>query len=537
MNANPPETSPIAQPNPIVRFLRWFFCARTLGRLFFAFLALVTLVALFYLEEHWRGKRAWENYRAGAAVRHQHLDYEYFVPPAVPDEQNFAMTPSLAYLYDFLPGTQTWRDTNAYARNEKAKTITYELSKRKGFDLGSGRFSRWENGERTDLIALLGTNRDAPPSGAATSPATQAEAAAIILDLLHQTFDPTLEELRAASRRPYCRFNVKYDAVPMPAILLPHLATIKSTAQKLSWRADAELVLGRTNEAFADLTLGLYVGDAVKGEPILISHLVRIACRAILTRVIWDGLAAHQWSDAQLQQLEAGLAKDDLMADTERAILAEQAAFAVRTIEQVMARGNKFYLDDVFESKWKCKPLHVLMPTGWLYFEMINMCQFYDRYTTTFNEWRIGQRDTASVLARLTEEGQEFSKQTPLKAVLEHRFLSGLLLPAIGKVAPKSLLAQARIDQTRVACALERYYLANRSYPETLEALAPKFIQKLPADIMTGQPLLYRRETPQSFVLYSVGLNSKDDGGQVVVNKEGGVNVEQGDWVWRQPSP
>jgi hypothetical protein len=69
----------------------------------------------------------------------------------------------------------------------------------------------------------------------------------------------------------------------------------------------------------------------------------------------------------------------------------------------------------------------------------------------------------------------------------------------------------------------------------------PQFIAKLPHDLIGGQPLKYRRTNPPSsdsgaaggqFVLYSVGWNEKDDGGQVVSGKDRWANVEQGDWVW-----
>ena len=88
----------------------------------------------------------------------------------------------------------------------------------------------------------------------------------------------------------------------------------------------------------------------------------------------------------------------------------------------------------------------------------------------------------------------------------------------------------------RVACALERYRLAHGEYPETLDALAPQFIEKLPHDIINGQPLHYRRTDDGQFVLYSVGWNETDDGGKVVLTKGGSVDREKGDWVWQYPA-
>ncbi len=58
---------------------------------------------------------------------------------------------------------------------------------------------------------------------------------------------------------------------------------------------------------------------------------------------------------------------------------------------------------------------------------------------------------------------------------------------------------------------------------------------KIPHDIIGGQPLHYRVTNDGQFVLYSVGWNEKDDGGVVVLAKDGTVDINQGDWVWRYP--
>ena len=88
----------------------------------------------------------------------------------------------------------------------------------------------------------------------------------------------------------------------------------------------------------------------------------------------------------------------------------------------------------------------------------------------------------------------------------------------------------------RIACALERFRLARGEYPASLDVLAPQFITKLPHDIIGGQPLKYRRSDDGQFVLYSVGWNEKDDGGQVELTESGRVDMDKGDWVWRYPA-
>jgi len=75
------------------RFMRWFFTRRNLRRMLILLAWTATVVALFYGEEHWRGRRAWTQYRQELERRGEQLDLNAFIPKPVPDEQNFAATP------------------------------------------------------------------------------------------------------------------------------------------------------------------------------------------------------------------------------------------------------------------------------------------------------------------------------------------------------------------------------------------------------------------------------------------------------------
>ena len=112
-----------------------------------------------------------------------------------------------------------------------------------------------------------------------------------------------------------------------------------------------------------------------------------------------------------------------------------------------------------------------------------------------------------------------------------------MLYQALERAHQKFALIQAQLDLACVACSLERHRLAHGQYPETLDALAPQLIDKLPHDLIDGQPLHYRRTDDGQFVLYSVGWNENDDGGVVGLHPESGiVDKEQGDWVWKYPA-
>jgi len=113
-----------------------------------------------------------------------------------------------------------------------------------------------------------------------------------------------------------------------------------------------------------------------------------------------------------------------------------------------------------------------------------------------------------------------------------YKILALMAYPALTKSAIRFAQVQTYADLAQVACALERYRLAHGGYPETLDALTPNYIDKLPHDVINGQPLHYRRTESGHFILYSIGWNEKDDGGQNAFTPKGLVDREKGDWVW-----
>ena len=127
--------------------------------------------------------------------------------------------------------------------------------------------------------------------------------------------------------------------------------------------------------------------------------------------------------------------------------------------------------------------------------------------------------------------------QARLKKVTPYNVLARLIFPSLGGAAEKFAYAQSSVNLARTAIALERYRLAHDSYPDSLDTLAPQFIEEVPRDVIGGGPLHYRRTDDGQFVLYSVGWNEKDDGGVVVLGKGSmpSVDINQGDWVWRYP--
>jgi hypothetical protein len=86
---------------------------------------------------------------------------------------------------------------------------------------------------------------------------------------------------------------------------------------------------------------------------------------------------------------------------------------------------------------------------------------------------------------------------------------------------------------TLAAIAVKRYQLRHGHRPPSLEALVPEFLTVVPYDYMSGKALGYRLGTDGNYVLYSVGEDGKDDGGDPTPSSGASSGLWSGrDAVW-----
>jgi len=70
-------------------------CWRILRRCLVGLAVLLTLIATFYTEENWRGKRAWENCKRELEAKGIKMDWTNSIPAPVPDDQNVFAVPEM----------------------------------------------------------------------------------------------------------------------------------------------------------------------------------------------------------------------------------------------------------------------------------------------------------------------------------------------------------------------------------------------------------------------------------------------------------
>ena len=487
-------------------------------------LALIIFFAVLVLD--FSGQNSLARYEQQWEAKGEHFDFASFVPQPVPDDQNFALTPIVASCYESKLDKNGHRvvpqktdDGNRLKMRIDSSEFEWDTSTNTG---------NWATGIKANLKGWQLYYRElaAKTNEFPIPPQMQSPAADVLLAL--GKYDAAIKELRQAAALPDSRFPLNYDTEFPAEILLPHLAALKSCSLALQLRAIAELQNGQSDRALADVKLMLRLVESVRTEPFLISDLVRIAMLNITLQPVWEGLQDHEWTDAQLMELEQELARLDFLADYEFSMRGERAS-AMADIEY-MRHTRKIYL--LFESENTTPGIiqaaYHLVPNSVFYQNELAVARAQQEWFLPIVD--VGRHSISPAQATLAQNKVE-KLRSPWSP---NNVIAAMLLPGLAGYAKKCGYEQSVVDMARIACALERCRLAQGAYPETLDALAPRFITSLPHDVVGGQPLIYRRTDDGRFALYSVGWNGTDDGGKVVLRENSKVTIDydQGDWVW-----
>src|SRR6478736_6150970 len=88
-------------------YLRVVFSLRNAMRLLFAIVLVALLWSAFCVEERWRGRRLWEEYRRDAIARGVPMTMQEFARPEIPDAENYAAIPLIEALFTAQEARQT----------------------------------------------------------------------------------------------------------------------------------------------------------------------------------------------------------------------------------------------------------------------------------------------------------------------------------------------------------------------------------------------------------------------------------------------
>jgi hypothetical protein len=483
-------------------------------------LGMIVLIVFFYIEEDWRGAHAWAATKAEWEAKGETFDLNKLIPPPVPDDQNLAAIP--------LFKLELVKDDSGYLR------LT---------PVALNRATRWElPGETQFWAGLWQANR--PPdmekirSGIAANYAAAFKGTTPPGDTLAQ-FDAlypfTTDLLAASAARPLCRFNFDYTISPPNARPLLPLTLQLTVSKILTLQAVLALDQHQPDVALEDIKTNYKLLSGVKRDPTLVGGLVGIGMTAITQASICDGLALHAWNDDQLADLEQTLKPVNYLIDYQFAMRSEAVNDTANfDFFKTHTRLSDFFrLDRMLHQVLdKDLPLATRLPWpgGWWDLNKSQLAASLFRELATVDPK--SRRVFPKVDLDLQRQVEELNARWDANAPWNVLFTVSIL--PLADATRNYAQGQARIDEARIACALERYRLAHAVYPDSLDALAPDYIAELPHDVINGEPYHYQLRSDGTFLLYSVGWNQIDDGGKVVYQKENPklIDYKEGDWVW-----
>lgn len=535
LRANP--ALPTALPKARYHFFR---CC--LGFVYLVVLGVITPFALFITIENVRGEIAWKRERAKLEAQGEKLTFRKILGPAIPADQNAGTAPVFAPLFDYQHNIPTrvqsvdgevyyasglvWPQSNQLAQleNEFRTPADYlpntTKGSRKALNTPQINMADWSAAYRSSIAKPKGydvawvNDLKLPPPGDPTRDVLAALSRA----------DKDLAEICAAAALPRSQFPLHYDEAF--DCLLRHLSLLKGVQQTLQLRCAAHLAVGETNAAFADVTNALNVAELLREEPFLISQLVRYAQGNIAISTLWQGLAEHRWSDAELVAFQQRLGRVDYLPGIVLAFEGERAG-GVLGMEQLIGNGR------VLQGGGPVVP-RALQPVarGMLRQNQAALAHFETAHLAGL---RNGRSDAlqSGLTAIMDSDEAKLEKLIPT-TYSPFTVMVTMLAPATGRAAEKTVRAQTLMKLAEAACALERYHLAHGEFPEKLEQLSPQFIATVPLDPMVNQPFHYRRTDDGWFLLYSVGLNGTDDGGEMKSDDK--KDKDDKDWPWPVPT-
>lgn len=250
---------------------------------------------------------------------------------------------------------------------------------------------------------------------------------------------------------------------------LDRVQRLRSCARVLTWKMRILAAQGEIDKA---LSAGLQIFDLCRvfdRQPTMVSHLVRIACQGIAIAQIHELITSHDLTESSRKRLDEAI---DLRASSDaylESLVTERAA-GIEYVSQMgtiqMAISGKGYLDAINEEIANCQKQ-----------------PFEQRF--------------------------EFEQN---QSVITDGWVAGSILPALTQLRMASARTTSNLRALRIINALE-------SHPEAIDReIDPSYLaqigvpEPMTVDPMTGKPMIVKRENDR-WVVYSVGWNRQDDGG------------------------
>jgi hypothetical protein len=317
---------------------------------------------------------------------------------------------------------------------------------------------------------------------------------------------------------------------------------IRTAAQWLAGAVLNHLRQGRLEDAAADLRALTGLANLNRQEVWLVHQMIRVAVGGLALSATWQALQAPGWKEEQLASLQRSWETVDLLSAIDRGWIGERAIG--EELWQTIRLPGQRRLRGYFTSSSN-------LTVETIFCEYVRNPIY--RLTGAVDEdelFRLRIMQSGVEASRALRGGEPWGKaRIPMDAryaelnkinttIDQYRYwLSLISIPNFQKAFQACLRNEMLRRMTVTAIALKRYELAHGKPPPNLEALVPQFLSAVPIDLMSGHPLRYRLNAHGTFVLYSVGEDGVDDGGDPNPPPGGRPGLWEGkDAVWPSPA-
>lgn len=257
--------------------------------------------------------------------------------------------------------------------------------------------------------------------------------------------------------------------------------------------AQLQIADGKTDDASKTCLLMLRLCRHFDREPTLMGCLVALACRGLATSTTDLALRSGPISNEVRDALDKELEQHDVVAVYRRSLV-EDRAFGLDLLAEVTAGKPRAPVDEKLAFVWRAAGFKD------------NQCAYLDYMAESI---RLG--------------GQAFVEVKDRPSVVGALQNAGPLAEMIAPITQAAQVAVCRgqvyLNCLRILNAIQRFEQAHPGMEIRLTDL------ELPAEVLVdsfdGQPLRVGKQ-PAGWLIYSVGMDLKDDGGEVVEYRDNG---------------
>jgi hypothetical protein len=326
-----------------------------------------------------------------------------------------------------------------------------------------------------------------------------------------------LAEARKLADMPEGRYPLTYTPDLVSTVVCAQQP--REAAHLLKLDAFLRIHDGQSDDALFSARAAFNAGRSIGDEPVLISQLVRLACRNMALACLERALAQGQPSEEAMIEFQQALLEEDSVpvlligARGERAGLhrlmeaLESGQASVRMTRRLAKGGGQKLPDHATDIVAE----HSLVSVhAWIL-----------RWLNDFVE--AAKLPPWERRKRLEELDRRLKEEAP--------FLARELLPSYLKPAETDLRESARLRCALVALAAERYRRAKGEWPVKLADLEARELDQVPLDPYDGQPLRYRR-LADGVAIYSLGPDGEDHDGAVGAKSPSPGSANYGFRLW-----